>query len=412
VQRKINASGSARLRHGRRPRHGVAIVFLAVVFVVLVAFCSLAVDLGRVQLVKTELRRAADAAARYGITGLPRGITVAQDWAIAAAAENRADGTPVVIDRTLDIEFGTWNPVTRSFTVLSGTARSGATALRVTAPRTRARGTGVSLMFAGALGVTSHDLSPSATVTMAQAQYGVVGLDYIKMGGNSSTSYWSSSGTVTPGNWGNIASNGNITLSGSTFVQGNARPGPTGTVSGAAGRVTGITTPLPAAMSYPPSRPDPYGPGNHDNGLLPTAIKSASDLLVKSGEAHTVPGGNYYFQNVHIAGTLTFSGPATIYCYGSFSLTGHAVTQANLPKNLKIVMVRDNGGNPPAGGVSVGGTAALYATIYAPEAPVTLSGTGDIYGSVLGKSIDMTGTSAIRYDLSLTGTGGAVTMVK
>ena len=45
-------------------RHGVAIFYVIVVLIVMLGFCSFAVDLGRVQTAKTELRRAADAAAR------------------------------------------------------------------------------------------------------------------------------------------------------------------------------------------------------------------------------------------------------------------------------------------------------------------------------------------------------------
>src|SRR3954470_2328813 len=97
-------------------------VYAIVTMTALMAFISLAVDLGRVQLVKTELLRAADAAARYGVTGLPN-VTNAQNRAIAAANDNTADGSPVVISAS-DIEFGTWDVTTGTFTVLSGSART------------------------------------------------------------------------------------------------------------------------------------------------------------------------------------------------------------------------------------------------------------------------------------------------
>jgi hypothetical protein len=41
-----------------------------------------------------------------------------------------------------------------------------------------------------------------------------------------------------------------------------------------------------------------------------------------------------------------------------------------------------------------------------------LNGNGDIYGSVLGLNITMSGTSAIHYDMSLSGATSPVTMVK
>ena len=50
-----------------------------------------------------------------------------------------------------------------------------------------------------------------------------------------------------------------------------------------------------------------------------------------------------------------------------------------------------------------------YADIYGPQSRINMSGTGDIYGSIVGKSIDMTGNSAIHYDMSL---GGGIRLVQ
>ena len=43
---------------------------------------------------------------------------------------------------------------------------------------------------------------------------------------------------------------------------------------------------------------------------------------------------------------------------------------------------------------------------------VTLSGTGDIYGSVLGLTVNMTGTSAIHYDLALDSNNGTISLAQ
>ncbi len=50
----------------RSRRSGMAFIYIIVALVAMLGFCSFAVDLGRVQTAKTELRRAADAAARGG----------------------------------------------------------------------------------------------------------------------------------------------------------------------------------------------------------------------------------------------------------------------------------------------------------------------------------------------------------
>src|SRR5580704_16624309 len=79
-------------------RHGVAIIYVIVVLIVMIGFCSFAVDLGRVQTAKTELRRATDAAARAGIAnltmvnGVPNTSNV-NSAAITMAGNNKCDGS-------------------------------------------------------------------------------------------------------------------------------------------------------------------------------------------------------------------------------------------------------------------------------------------------------------------------------
>src|SRR5437764_1148924 len=74
-------------------RRGAVMVYSVAIMVVFVAICSLAVDYGRVQLTKTELQSAADAAARAGAAGLYDGTAVTR--AVDCARYNVADGTPV-----------------------------------------------------------------------------------------------------------------------------------------------------------------------------------------------------------------------------------------------------------------------------------------------------------------------------
>src|SRR5262245_6123647 len=106
-----NASAKAARKTSRRRRplrRGVVIYYMAGAMVALCGFCSLAVDLGRVQLVKTELRRSADAAARAAAGVLPD-YTTGTSLAIQYAQANKADNQPVDLDSAADIEFGTWN---------------------------------------------------------------------------------------------------------------------------------------------------------------------------------------------------------------------------------------------------------------------------------------------------------------
>src|SRR4051812_792876 len=124
----------------RRRQRGLAAYYTIILMTVMCLFCSLAVDLGRVQLVKMELHSSADAAALAGAASLGDGVSAAEDSAVAVAAQNKADGSAVTLDRATDIELGKWTASTNTFQPLAGAARSSANAVRVTARRTNGRG--------------------------------------------------------------------------------------------------------------------------------------------------------------------------------------------------------------------------------------------------------------------------------
>lgn len=140
-----------------RQRRGATLIFAAVAMVALTGFVSLAVDLGRAQVAKTELRRAADGAARYAASGISDGTTLSK--AIAVASANTVDGSPLVLQAS-DVTAGTWDSTTRTFTAGGWTPN----AVRVVAVRNTARGTAIPLVFAKAIGKSSIDLSATAIV--------------------------------------------------------------------------------------------------------------------------------------------------------------------------------------------------------------------------------------------------------
>jgi len=137
-------------------------IWIVITFGVMCLFCGLAVDLGRAQTAKTELRRAADAAARAGAMEILKGNT---DYSsdsksvltiVAEVAKaNLADGTPVVLNTSTDIQIGTWNSFTRMFTPTF----SSPNAVRVYARRNGAANqNAVPLIFTQVIGRKSLDV--------------------------------------------------------------------------------------------------------------------------------------------------------------------------------------------------------------------------------------------------------------
>lgn len=382
-------------------RRGAVLMYVMFAMVAFVGFASLAIDWGHVRCVKTELQAAADAAARYGATALPNNYASAAAFAATAAGYNTADGSQVVLNQATDVQLGTWDATARTFTVLSGANQANANAIRVYARRTSANGNAVRLPFAGLLGMSSYDVTASAIALSSSAPaYGIIGLNGVTLSGNSVTAYWSSSGTGST-NGASVASNAGISLSGGAILYGDAWPGPGHGVSATGGSsVTGTTTPLPAALSYPNASAGSAATTNND-AAAGSAWDSSSNSFSLSSGSLTLPGGTYYFNNFRVMGStlLTFSGPATVYVTGQVALSGPVATAGSLPANLNVEVIGSGSINVSAGG-------SLYATIYAPQSAVTVSGSGAYYGSILGYTVTGSGSAQIHNDLSLVGQHG------
>ncbi|HEX4056462.1 MAG TPA: pilus assembly protein TadG-related protein [Tepidisphaeraceae bacterium] len=88
-------------KHGNASRRrGMAMIYVIVGMIAMLGFVSLAVDLGRVQTSKTELRRACDAAARAGAAFIPNGLSAVQSEAITLAASNKVNGTALTLNNS------------------------------------------------------------------------------------------------------------------------------------------------------------------------------------------------------------------------------------------------------------------------------------------------------------------------
>src|SRR4051812_12043265 len=178
--RSSNPSSSTLVRPAPRRagvrRHGSAILWVGLASPLVMGFASLTIDWGRVQLVRCQLQQAAEAAARHATNSLCGDPAVARTAAIDLAKLNKADGQPVVL-RDTDVELGTWDSNAGTFRAYTGAQEQMADAVRVTARRADARGTGVPMIFGAITGRTSVDVQASATTTLELEGYGVIGLD-------------------------------------------------------------------------------------------------------------------------------------------------------------------------------------------------------------------------------------------
>ena len=358
--------------------------------VALVAFSSLAVDLGRVYVVRSELQLAADAAARHGVAGLAVSVSTAQDNAVAAANDNKADGSTVVLDRNIDIEFGTWNRTTRTFTVLTGIARASADAVRVTAQRVAARGNAVSLLWARMIGLGTCNVQASSVAwSQMRPPSGIVGFGSVTMKNNAFIAAYSSATNPSPtpataNTLGNLSSNGAIAGGSNDNLNGGVILGPAApNVSGIviSGSTVRLSSPLvpPAEAAWNP-QPNPNG--------IPQNYTANGNIIL--------PGGTYWFTSLTINGSLTFSAAATLTVNGPVVVGGALRAYDLSPANLKIYQRGANVfGDDNINGMDI------VADISAPLATIEAKNALLFRGRMIVDNIDIKNNAEIYYDITL-----------
>jgi Flp pilus assembly protein TadG len=377
------------------------IVYLAVVLVVLIALTSLGVDLGRVQLAKTELRQAADAAARYGAAGIPAGTW--KQRAIDSAAENKVDGTAVALANA-DVVCGNWNA---KATPQFSTSRTPTNAVQVTAQRTAAKGNGIKLWFASLIGFATCDVTAVSIARTSQIPSGFIGLEGFSVRNNLKSAGYDSSTNTNP-TWdtrtadGMLGSNTSITA-GNNEIVGHVVLGVGATHNlTLTNPATQLTVPIPI-----PTVDFSAAPSSNPGGV-------AKNLIVNSSV--TLPGGTYYFTSISVANNadITFSGPATLYIDGSvnFSQDNGVYAYRRIPSNLKIFQ---RGAGATFGG-SNANNITLLADILAPQTTFNVNNNALLVGGAIFKTIAVKNNAEFYYDEQLQhtlGVGGvAVTLVR
>jgi Flp pilus assembly protein TadG len=373
----------------RRSR-GFALIWFTVLLAALMGLASLAVDYGRVQVVKTQLRRTADAAARYAASGLADGTAVAK--AQDAANDNSVDGSLYSMDAS-DVQTGNWS---------GGVFTAGGSptnAVKVTVGCTKARGNAVPLLFAQMLGQKTCDVNASCIATGASAPpYGIIGLSYIKMSGGTNTSYSSASSGGT--GEAKIASNGDLTLGGGATIDGNAYAGVGQSVNtGGGAAVTGSKLNLTSTMSYPNASAGQYATTNSNSNIPAMFLNASGNFSMGGSSTLTLPAGNYCVNNFKLSGgaVLSFSGPVTFYVTGTFDVGGGSSinTYNNIPDNFQVKICSTSG-------VTLSNGAQLYCALYCPQSALKMSGATKIVGGIVAASIDMTGGASSVIDIAST----------
>ena len=286
------------------------------------------------------------------------------------------------------------------------------------------------------------------------------GCGAITMSGNvhtdsyDSTSMTMSGGSpVTQASGGSVGTNGNLSIGGQVTVNGNLDTPRTGVGNCSNGNITALTTSgradvsgdtiqLPQAKTYPtPLAPSPM-PTTGTLGISSASCASILGYLTPLIQQCAVSGSNITIRangqpivlpNVALSGgvTLTIEGgtsPNVTFNVNSFSMSGNSnLVLGNTPANTSVTMnvagtgvtgdvVDFTGGTfmnatfdpsrfqilyAGTGTMKFAGGSQAAATIYAPNASVSMHGNGNFYGSILSNQFTDTGGASVHYDRSL-----------
>ena len=222
---------------------------------------------------------------------------------------------------------------------------------------------------------------------------------------------------------GDLATNGNLIEAGNAHIYGDVATN-AGTVSGAA-NITGIERtdfyqePIPVgAPSWPSINPTPYtvtGTVTLNAGAKEAAASryQLAQISLSGNKTLTLagnPDGSATYIEIHVTGNISVSGgsqivdapgvSATIYFDGNVDVTGNGIINSNnQPNDLHLYGVQPIDSSNRT--VHLGGNGQITATVYAPNADVTVNGggsSGHVFGSIVGKTVTMTGVTNLHYD--------------
>jgi hypothetical protein len=140
----------------------------------------------------------------------------------------------------------------------------------------------------------------------------------------------------------------------------------------------------------------------NDNGSIPSSdqgklsVDATRALSLSGGDGVDLPPGTYNFSSLKLSGgsVIRIAGPTTIYVTGNVDISGGSVSNASLlPSNLQLLVMGTT--------CNISGSSEMYGVVYAPGAAVVRSGSSSYYGSIIGASLDLSGSGGIHADDSL-----------
>jgi hypothetical protein len=145
-----------------------------------------------------------------------------------------------------------------------------------------------------------------------------------------------------------------------------------------------------------------------------------SGININGNQTLTLAGasdGSPTYIEIYVTGDFAVTGTgqvilqpgvkAKIYFAGNVNIAGNGMLNVNnQPLDLEMFGIQPPG--PTSKQVSLGGNGQIIAAVYAPGHDVSVNGggtDGHVFGSLIGKSVTMTGVTNLHYDEALASAG-------
>jgi len=256
----------------------------------------------------------------------------------------------------------------------------------------------------------------------------------LKFGGNTQSNSYDSGAALVGGipaisnSGGNVGTNGNMTESGSADIYGTLSSPRVGIGGCSAGNVDALSSSgsatinghsppqdgdvlqLPQAIVMPTPAVPSGVPTDTFDGKNQTLLNGASKGNVGCHTGTLTLGSVGGTATINI-NSLTLTGNCTLEILGSvilnvvgapglatpFDTTGGSILNQSATFDASTFQVQYAG----TGAFKLTGNSKAVGMIYAPNAAITITGNNDFYGTIIGSTVETTGSSAIHFDRRL-----------
>ena len=201
---------------------------------------------------------------------------------------------------------------------------------------------------------------------------------------------------VPHGEYGSIASNGNVTAE-EMRINGDVSAGKK--VSLKKSTVTGVVTPNAPLITLSPDPVPPCAPFSDGTGISGTFVynKNKGDFKVNKKKEAVLNPGAYCFKNVKLEDNalLTITGPTTITVTAKADLEkGYVRNLTRVASNLQIRASH----KAKKTCMKLGTGPDMHAIVYAPGCRTTIKRDGDFFGMIVGRCVHFENKINFHYD--------------